>query len=229
MKKSARFCPNCGAATQRQRREIQSEIAQQASVSGRATWAIAVIFLGSVASVLMPTDGDAFVNWKQDVGMVISALLAIFILKDGNLRASFASLGSFGNFALGAACGVITFAIAAAYVWLLPDPDPSVVVDWELSTAAILSIVVIAPLLEEWIDRGVAWQAARAIGGARFTIVVTATLFAMAHGLNGGFVIEFPHRFAGGLIFGWLRLRSGSLLPPIAAHMVNNGMAVWVG
>jgi membrane protease YdiL (CAAX protease family) len=39
-------------------------------------------------------------------------------------------------------------------------------------------------------------------------------------------VVALPHRFATGLVLGWLRERSGSLAPSITAHFVNNALAV---
>ncbi len=50
----------------------------------------------------------------------------------------------------------------------------------------------------------------------------------MMHGLGGGWVLEFPHRFVSGLIFGWLRLRSGSLLPGMLAHFLHNALSLIV-
>ena len=89
------------------------------------------------------------------------------------------------------------------------------------------AVVLFAPLVEEWLMRGVAWVAMTRIGGPRSTILVTSALFALMHGLNGGAALEYPHRFLDGLIFGWLRWKTGSLGPPVLAHMVLNAAAVW--
>jgi membrane protease YdiL (CAAX protease family) len=55
-----------------------------------------------------------------------------------------------------------------------------------------------------------------------------AALFAFLHGLNGGFFLEFPHRFVMGLMLGWLRARTGSLWPCVLAHFLHNGFVVVV-
>ena len=45
------------------------------------------------------------------------------------------------------------------------------------------------------------------------------------HGPGGG-TLGLPHRLVAGAVFGWLRLRSGSLVPGIAAHAVHNALAL---
>ena len=80
-------------------------------------------------------------------------------------------------------------------------------------------------MTEELLDRGVLWEASRRILSPGRTLLLTAALFTIGHGLQGGYLV-YPHRFVAGLVFGWLRLRSGSVLPPIAAHLTCNG--TWV-
>jgi membrane protease YdiL (CAAX protease family) len=58
--------------------------------------------------------------------------------------------------------------------------------------------------------------------------MITALLFALLHGLGGTDPFEIPHRFTGGLVLGWLRHRTASLLPCILAHLVHNLLAVIV-
>lgn len=228
MTKKARFCPNCGSATKRHRRELHKEGEEERSEIKRAVWAMACLFVGGVAAVLLPGGDDIYVNWWQDIGMVVVSLLAVGILGWDQLSKCFANAPKAKDVGLGLLTGLATLAFSIFYVWLLPDLGGGDEEAAEITLALVISVVILAPLLEEWIDRGVAWQAASRIGGPRFTIVVTALLFALAHGLNGWFVLEMPHRFVSGLAYGWLRLRSGSLVPCIAAHMIHNGLATWL-
>ena len=43
------------------------------------------------------------------------------------------------------------------------------------------------------------------------------------------YLFEVPHRFAMGLMLGWLRHRTGSLAPCVLAHALHNGvvMGIW--
>ena len=66
----------------------------------------------------------------------------------------------------------------------------------------------------------------RPIAGPRERNVGAAVLFGLLHCVGG--LHNFPHRFVAGLGFGWLRERSGSLLPPIAAHATHNLIAVLI-
>ncbi len=68
----------------------------------------------------------------------------------------------------------------------------------------------------------------RRIAGPGTTLFATAMLFAFMHGLNGGWLLEVPHRFLAGLGLGWLRLRTGSLWPGIFGHALLNSLAVLV-
>jgi hypothetical protein len=85
---------------------------------------------------------------------------------------------------------------------------------------------VLAPLLEEWLCRGVLWAACRRALSEGGAIFATAAVFGVLHGLQGHLAI--PHRFVFGLALGWLRARSGSLVPGVLAHALNNLLAVVV-
>ena len=69
-------------------------------------------------------------------------------------------------------------------------------------------------MIEEWLCRGVLWAACRRVTGTAGTLFVTAVIFAILHGLNGLSLLEMPHRFVSGLILGWLRWRTRSVVPP---------------
>lgn len=90
--------------------------------------------------------------------------------------------------------------------------------------AFILVVVLTTPLqamAEEYIFRGYGMQAFGAIAGsAWFAIIVTALLFALAHGAQN--VPLFLDRFTFGLIAGYLVHATGGLEAGIALHIWNN-------
>jgi membrane protease YdiL (CAAX protease family) len=86
-----------------------------------------------------------------------------------------------------------------------------------------LASVVVAPLGEELLCRGVVMAALLRLGNRRTALLVSSVLFAFLHGLGGGYVFELPHRFVSGLLFGALRLWSGRLGPAVVAHALHNG------
>ena len=111
------------------------------------------------------------------------------------------------------------------YVALIFDSDLSPTE--EAPTAALwFTVVVLAPWFEEWLCRGVAWNAAVTMSSPRLALVLTSVLFAFLHGLQGH-MLALPHRFFMGLVAGWLRMKSGSLLPSILCHALHNAAAIW--
>ena len=80
----------------------------------------------------------------------------------------------------------------------------------------------LAPLVEELVFRGLlyGWLAGRWGGGV--AVIGSSLAFAAAHVELAHVILVLPL----GLVFGWLRWRSGSLWPSLVAHMANNGLAV---
>jgi len=84
----------------------------------------------------------------------------------------------------------------------------------------ILRIVIIAPIVEELIFRGIIMSGFTRNYNAIFAILFSALLFALFH-LNPW---QFPAAFALGIILGWIRIRTGSVLACIAGHAIHNGL-----
>ncbi len=80
-----------------------------------------------------------------------------------------------------------------------------------------------APLAEELLFRGFLHSLLRCWLGPWPAIVAGALLFGLLHGLHYALPIA-----ALGLFFGWLRERSGSLLPSMVAHALHNTVVVFV-
>jgi hypothetical protein len=84
----------------------------------------------------------------------------------------------------------------------------------------ILRIVIIAPIVEELIFRGMIMSGFSRNYHPAFAIFFSALLFALFH-LNPW---QFPAAFALGIILGWIRIRTGSVLACIAGHAIHNGL-----
>ncbi len=90
----------------------------------------------------------------------------------------------------------------------------------------VLAFVLgVAPLTEELFFRGWCQPLLRARFGARRAIVAQAVLFGAVHTDR---VWAVPMLVLIGLVCGWLRERSGSVLPGWLLHVLNNGMAAAV-
>jgi membrane protease YdiL (CAAX protease family) len=127
--------------------------------------------------------------------------------------------------------------------WLFPDGQPpqevaDLFADADSSTllkmALLVAAVLLAPVTEELVFRGVLLKAFED-RGRRFVIVMTAVVFSAVHvlGLNvdrllASAVVVLPPIFLLGLILAWLTVRTGRLGPAIFLHSGWNLLAAIV-
>lgn len=86
-----------------------------------------------------------------------------------------------------------------------------------------LAVGLLAPLSEELVLRGAILRSL--LRSSRLSpwgaIAISAVLFAVVH-FNP---VQMPHAFLIGLLLGWMYYRTGSILPGVAFHWVNNTVA----
>lgn len=236
LREGARFCPSCGKATRLGHRETRAEVRARNRSEDRAGLVLGLVFAGALLAAFVPSmffGGDL----EQHAGAVLvqtTAYLVVFVgallLLSPSRQVCVAGESSptLRAMALAVPVGVTGFLLSWLYVsgliQLLPSDEAALDVDF--SWPLLVSSILVAPILEEMLCRGVAWQASLELGDERLALILTSILFAILHGANGGFVLEFPHRLAGGLLLGWLRWKTGSLYPCILAHFVWNVSAV---
>jgi membrane protease YdiL (CAAX protease family) len=87
----------------------------------------------------------------------------------------------------------------------------------------ILAIGVFGPICEEVVFRGGIMRPLLKKGlNPWAAIIVSALIFGLAHGNPA----QIPFAFAMGLFLGWLYYRTGSVMPGIVCHILNNGIAI---
>jgi uncharacterized protein len=169
--------------------------------------------------------------------LVLSAPIVVLLIaakvRKLSLRSYFALDGFSGrNLALGLGCLAALIAVFVAIQLLLGIEGGSKYMEATYRAAKAagilplmwLSLVVVAPVTEELFFRGFLHRGwAPSWLGVSGTIVVTAALWALLHQQYNFLGILFI--FVMGLIFGWMRQRSGSTLLPMALHMANNVFA----
>lgn len=84
-----------------------------------------------------------------------------------------------------------------------------------------ISGAMVAPVVEELFFRGYVFNAYLAAKGPRTAYLASATLFGIVH----GHATLFPAIFLGGLVLAYVYRRSGTIVAPIVAHVLNNGIA----
>ncbi len=84
---------------------------------------------------------------------------------------------------------------------------------------SLVEYVVLAPVIEEFTFRGLLFATLRRRLGLWWAATISSALFAAAHGYG---IIGFLSVFWSGVLWAWAYERSGSLLPGILAHALNN-------
>ena len=136
-------------------------------------------------------------SWSRALGLSFAALVTIF----------------FGAYAIVTAVG------AGDEQNLTPE-------GWDSSRAgayalSFVAIVLVGPLAEELLYRGAGVSLLRPYGVAT-AVIGTAVLFGLAHGLllSLGALVLF------GLVTALLRVRTGSIYPPLAVHVAFNALGM---
>jgi ABC-2 type transport system permease protein/sodium transport system permease protein len=94
----------------------------------------------------------------------------------------------------------------------------------------LLALAVVPGVCEEFFFRGLCFTSLRAVTTPWRTIVATAVLFGMFHVVAA--TVLAPERFLPsaflGLVLGWVRYRTGSVLPCMLLHVVHNSFVLLV-
>lgn len=131
---------------------------------------------------------------------------------------------------------LVLFLVVSEFITHALGRAPMTFMDGMMSTAnlplLILATVVIAPIYEELIFRGVMFGLIKdAIHpnnpyNSLIASVITSALFALVHVQYGAF--EMGVIFGLAMIFCYARIRCDSLIAPMLLHVLNNGLAMAV-
>lgn len=124
--------------------------------------------------------------------------------------------------------GVMVLNILSVLLYLLPMSQGQVEMFSELSGGGWVTVVIfvlMAPLIEETLFRGIFLRAFLRQYKPRTAIFLASLLFAVCH-LN---VYQFVTAMIIGTLFGWLYVRTHSLVPCYVGHAAYNGTCLIVG
>jgi membrane protease YdiL (CAAX protease family) len=217
-----------------------------------AALALTLVVGFAIGSLGVVPDGPAGVLVSVLVSAAVSlGLVALVVVSPGAL--SWREMGfrlpgpgegsAIGDAAWGAALAVPTLfgagllaAILVALLGATPDSPLPVARDPAGILVNLIAAAVIAPLWEEAFFRGFATTAWKRSAGARTAIIRGAVFFALIHvvtlvGSDFGTAIRtafiaFAVRLPVGLVLGWVFLRRGTLVAPIALHATYNAIPV---
>jgi membrane protease YdiL (CAAX protease family) len=134
--------------------------------------------------------------------------------------------------AIGLSAAAVVVVLVGAYVLLAltqaGDEQNLTPEDWDGSrvgqyAASFVAIVLIGPVVEELLYRGVGFSLLEPYG-ARVAVGVTALLFGLGHGL----LLSLAALIWFGIVVALVRLRTGSIYPAILVHSTFNALGMTV-
>ncbi|MBE9136034.1 CPBP family intramembrane metalloprotease [Nodosilinea sp. LEGE 07088] len=173
-----------------------------------------LVFLGLCATILItarrsPLDlGALFGPWPRRLAWVqlLWLVVGVFLFSLGAFQVSYLGLSwVVPEWVEGALQQSLSLSAGAASPGLY-------------NALVLISVLVVAPIAEEFIFRGVLLHRWAIKWGIRPAIVLTSVLFGLLHSNLIGL-------FAFGVVMSLLYLTTRSLLVPIAAHAINNAIA----
>ena len=184
--------------------------------------------LDDVASLVTGSDIYFGENATLAASLFLSALLMIWhLVTFGYVRFS---PRFFSEVSLGVLVRTAVLIFGSMYVfnvtldWLpLPDLMEDTFMDMGNEPLGVLSMALVAPLVEEMVFRGaIQGYLMRRCSNPWTAIVVSALVFGVIH-MNP---VQVVYATLLGLVLGWIYYRTRSLLPVIVGHVLNNSVAV---
>ena len=115
---------------------------------------------------------------------------------------------------------VVTTALAMLpEAWLDSYDEASAGIDSGTLTG-VIAVAVVAPIVEEVIFRGLIMNRLARVMPAWLAVVLSAAIFGVCH----GHPVWFAYVFVLGAVFGFIDLRTNSILPSILGHVVFNAI-----
>ena len=219
------------------------------------SWAVIVSFLVSYLLIMilgilaftLPlllvgiSEGPAFSISMIMIEALLIPMILLFIYLDGSLERTkvLLHIGSLKR-GLFLGLGIPVFAMivdniavliyAIAFIFFFGEPTTITELpggtSWDSSPVALIltfiSICILTPIVEELLFRGYILDALNRLHGKWPAIIISSIIFGMVH------FDPFTMGMAtiGGVIYGWIRMRTGSLVPGIVAHAMWNTMAL---
>ncbi len=237
------FCSFCGAA-QPEHETLEIALDAPAAVApavpwraleGLGMWLVATLATFGVAA---PLAGQSTNQTSAAIIIANEFLLAVVVVLWIRIRhkVSAAALGLKGRVSdipLGIGLGLLGYFVAAIVGGMIIEAIRSITggeveqpeqiqIDGTPSTGLLIAIgigvVLLAPIAEEMLFRGVVFRGLRNWARPGPAIVLSAFFFGIAH----LYPLIIPPIFVLGLILAWVVERRGSILPSIAAHVTFN-------
>ena len=223
----------CSHECWRAYRELQSSRSEP-SESALMVWASIVGVLIALFALLMVVFlvlGDS--ELALPIFTFLSGVLVFFILKEVYSKEQITALFSIPDRSEAGRLILLILVLdifvvlpihAVITIFLFPEAEQQEVItmfeDASDTSLALLafSVAILTPFAEELLFRGFILGMLLKRYSDTQSIVISSLIFAIAHE-----PIAMVLAFGGGLLYGWVRVRTGSILPSMIAHAIWNG------
>lgn len=170
----------------------------------------------------------------RTVAELTLALFGVYAILQLPVSAIGLRIPTFGELALGVAGGLATALVVALLIQKL-RLQSSYNLLYEhyilshatglVALALFAVLILFGPIVEEIVFRGIVLEGFIKLTNGVIAAVVSAVIFAGMHASGG--VDQVVGAFAFGLLAGWLYLRTRSVMPSSAAHIIYNAVAFY--
>ncbi len=197
-----------------------------ATVATSIVVSIVAAISGGVGSLAerMSSGPMSLLSYALSMGLTIVGVLIYKKLRRGEGMAFRLSLRGFNPMLIlwGFVLVLITGIVIEPVLNLFPESFLKLVNQMGMKGGwSILMLVVLAPVMEEMLFRGILLEAVRSKYSSGRAIVVSALMFGVIHFIPQ----QVVNAFVIGLILGYIYVRTDSLWPVIIIHALNNAMA----
>ncbi len=197
-----------------------------ATVATSIVVSIVAAISGGVGSLAerMSSGPMSLLSYALSMGLTIVGVLIYKKLRRGEGRAFRLSLRGFNPMLIlwGFVLVLITGIVIEPVLNLFPESFLKLVNQMGAKGGwSILMLVILAPVMEEVLFRGILLEAVRSKYSSGRAIVVSALMFGVIHFIPQ----QVVNAFVIGLILGYIYVRTDSLWPVIIIHALNNAMA----
>ena len=200
----------------------------------------ALIYLFVFAAIQLGCGASIVALWQYITGsaditammLVISSVVCSVVAGAVFLSARWATVSR--TYVRSRQWGVLTWCVLAAVgaiipsVWLqeqMPELPNLVESQFDMILRerwGYIAVGLLAPVVEEIVFRG---AILRSLLGTMRNAWAAIALSALAFALIHANPVQMPHAFIVGLLLGWMYMRTGSIVPGVAFHWVNNSIA----
>ena len=199
----------------------------------KQSWKLVIYFIlcyqiaGGAVSVVLRETGAATKEWASLAGSLTGfAIVTLIVIRSGkganNVHVTTPGLSPFLWFLLVPFTLSVSLAALPPALYIpMPDVIKQMITDMPRNNLpGFLEIVVLAPVCEEWLYRGIILKGLLARYTPLKAIIWSSVIFSAVH-LNPWQTVS---AFCGALAIGWIYWRTRSLWYCIFMHMVNNVM-----